>query len=257
MKNDWKSLINNPLGIIGFFLVIVEGMASLVITNSSLEWYHNLVLVIFIVLFPMLVLRVFYKLVSEHSDKLYSPKDFKDEKLFMDYINKDTGKAIKIKPFKPEEIELDEQFKAEIKKIANIKPFNEKLSTLIRVNSRITKFEQIISLLKDNGFNTVSYYPEDRFEQELIEPEINYNAIWIGKNTSYNTVKEVFEILKTFDFGEDFSIRNIYINDEASSEIFIGAYHNIRIPNFKQITSINYKEDFDKVSEIYKAYTLI
>ena len=69
-------VVNNPIGVIGLFLVLVEAIAALVVVNSSLPYSLNLILVLFIVIFPFIVLLVFYLLVTKHHQKLYSPSDY-------------------------------------------------------------------------------------------------------------------------------------------------------------------------------------
>ena len=83
VSENIKNGIKNPLGIIGLFLVITEAIASMVIMNSELNDTLNLILVLFIVLFPFAVLVVFYLLVSHHHEKLYSPSDYQDENNFV------------------------------------------------------------------------------------------------------------------------------------------------------------------------------
>ena len=79
-----KKLARNPLGIIALFIVLVYGFASLVtIFVNSFEAYERLLLVCFLIMFPVLVLIAFLWLVSKHSDKLYAPSDFSDEQNFM------------------------------------------------------------------------------------------------------------------------------------------------------------------------------
>jgi CheY-like chemotaxis protein len=75
-----KSLAGNPLGIIALFIVLVYGFASLVVAFSgSLTSTERIPLVYFLIFFPVLVLGIFAWLVSYHSEKLYSPSDYKDE----------------------------------------------------------------------------------------------------------------------------------------------------------------------------------
>jgi CheY-like chemotaxis protein len=75
-----KGLARNPLGIIALFIVLVYGLAALVTAfASSLTADERIPLIWFLVIFPVLVLMVFSWLVSKHSDKLYSPSDFKNE----------------------------------------------------------------------------------------------------------------------------------------------------------------------------------
>ena len=69
---------------------MVEGIASFVIVQSMLEKNQNTILVWFIVLFPCLVLVVFYLLVTKHHEKLYSPSDYRDEQNFMKSYNNTT-----------------------------------------------------------------------------------------------------------------------------------------------------------------------
>ena len=80
---DKSNFFKNPIGVIGIFLVLTEAIASMVIVKSSLKDIQNTILVLFIVLFPCLVLFVFYLLVTKHHEKLYSPSDYKDEKNFV------------------------------------------------------------------------------------------------------------------------------------------------------------------------------
>lgn len=86
------NFFKNPLGIIGIFLVLTEAIASLVIVNSHLNDLQNTILVLFIVLFPCLVLGVFFLLVTRHHEKLYSPGDYKDERNFVNTYNSLTQK---------------------------------------------------------------------------------------------------------------------------------------------------------------------
>lgn len=75
-----KSLARNPLGIIALFIVLVYGFASLVTAvGGDLRAEERLPLIWFLVVFPVLVLGVFGWLVSRHSGKLYSPRDFRNE----------------------------------------------------------------------------------------------------------------------------------------------------------------------------------
>jgi len=91
---DKGNFFKNPIGVIGIFLVLTEAIASMVIVKSSLDSVQNTILVLFIVLFPCLVLFVFYLLVTRHHEKLYSPSDYKDEKNFVNTylsINQNMG----------------------------------------------------------------------------------------------------------------------------------------------------------------------
>ncbi|GGH86880.1 hypothetical protein JOD43_003718 [Pullulanibacillus pueri] len=79
-----KEMIKNPLGIIALFISLIYAIASLVLTvsTSALSKNQNWVLVLFIVLFPLIVLSAFIYLVVYHHQKLYGPSDFRDENNF-------------------------------------------------------------------------------------------------------------------------------------------------------------------------------
>ncbi len=89
---DKGNFFKNPIGVIGIFLVLTEAIASTVIVKSNLNDFQNTILVIFVVLFPCLVLWAFYLLVTKHHKKLYSPSDYKDEQNFVNTYNSNTQK---------------------------------------------------------------------------------------------------------------------------------------------------------------------
>ncbi|BCI53937.1 hypothetical protein NIIDNTM18_32150 [Mycolicibacterium litorale] len=85
MEGDIKSftdtatkLSRSPLGIIALFVVLVYGIAALApaLYASSLGDAEKLLLVIFIVAFPVIILGVFAWLVTAHNDKVYAPTEF-------------------------------------------------------------------------------------------------------------------------------------------------------------------------------------
>lgn len=89
-----SNFLKNPIGVIGFFLVLVEAIASLVVAYSNLCEYQNTILVLFIVFFPCIVLAVFHNLVTKHHKKLYSPSDYRDEKNFVGTYDSLTQKDV-------------------------------------------------------------------------------------------------------------------------------------------------------------------
>lgn len=79
-----KGLARNPLGIIALFIVMVYGFASLVTGFAgAFTPAERMPLVYFMIIFPILVLIAFCWLVSKHSEKLFGPGDFKDEKNYV------------------------------------------------------------------------------------------------------------------------------------------------------------------------------
>jgi len=80
-----KDFARNPLGIIALFISLIYGFASLLLDSSAekLTEAERWPLILFIVLFPIMVLVAFYKLVTKHHGKLYAPGDFQDDKSFL------------------------------------------------------------------------------------------------------------------------------------------------------------------------------
>ena len=80
-----KDLVKNPIGIIALFISMIYGFANLLLgtTASSLTSDERSPLITFIVLFPVVVLGIFYLLVSRHHGKLYAPGDYKDDQSFL------------------------------------------------------------------------------------------------------------------------------------------------------------------------------
>lgn len=81
MYETAKSLARNPLGIIALFIVLVYAVASIVISLAKAEFYQNPFhpAVLFLAIFPLIVLGVFAYLVARHHRNLYAPQDYKDE----------------------------------------------------------------------------------------------------------------------------------------------------------------------------------
>lgn len=84
MKNA-QHFARNPLGIIALFISLIYGFASLLLGTSAehLESNQRWLLLLFIVLFPCGILLAFYKLVTQHHGKLYSPGDYKADDSFL------------------------------------------------------------------------------------------------------------------------------------------------------------------------------
>jgi len=82
--SETKHFIKNPIGIIGLFIVCVYALATLAATKFTPTLIGSNLIVLFIVVFPFVVLFTFYRLVKTVPAALYSPQDFKDEKIFRD-----------------------------------------------------------------------------------------------------------------------------------------------------------------------------
>lgn len=75
----------NPLGIIALFISLIYGMSALLLGASveALTPNNQTILVVFIALFPPVVLFTFAWLVANHHRKLYSPADYRSDEGFL------------------------------------------------------------------------------------------------------------------------------------------------------------------------------
>ena len=79
-----RGLARNPLGIIALFIVLIYGFASLVVgLSGQLGTTERMMLVGFLVAFPMMVLGGFAWLVSRHHTKMYAPADYRADESFL------------------------------------------------------------------------------------------------------------------------------------------------------------------------------
>jgi hypothetical protein len=84
-----QKLARNPLGIIALFIVLVYGIAGLVLgtTADTLAPDERILLVSFLVGFPVLTLGVFAWLTIRHHGKLYGPSDFREDRSFLSTLS--------------------------------------------------------------------------------------------------------------------------------------------------------------------------
>lgn len=81
-----KELSKGPLGIIAFFILLVYLIAALVILIADLEPISELIIVLFVSLFPALVFVGFCWLVAFHHHKLYPPSEIESSPRFVDMV---------------------------------------------------------------------------------------------------------------------------------------------------------------------------
>lgn len=96
MRNA-RQFARNPLGIVALFISLIYGFASLLLGTSAehLDSAQRWLLLLFIVLFPCVVLLVFYKLVTQHHGKLYSPSDYEADDSFLRTLSPRTLSPVK------------------------------------------------------------------------------------------------------------------------------------------------------------------
>jgi hypothetical protein len=79
----------NPLGIIGLFISLIYGFANWMLgsTANTLIPCERVIIIWFIVLFPVLILATFCYLVVKHHGKLYAPKDYNKDESFLQTLS--------------------------------------------------------------------------------------------------------------------------------------------------------------------------
>lgn len=92
-KEISPAFTRSPLGIIALFIVMVYAIAGIAGAATEYDCGQRWVIVSFMVTFPFIVMRVFYLLVTEHSDKIYGPGDFQSDRGFQDYVQGSSSAA--------------------------------------------------------------------------------------------------------------------------------------------------------------------
>ncbi|MCM8526552.1 MAG: hypothetical protein NE327_08560 [Lentisphaeraceae bacterium] len=187
-----KEYARNPLGIVALFISLIYGFASLLLGASAdkLESHERWPLLIFIVLFPFAVLLVFYKLVTEHHGKLYSPGDYKTDDSFLKTLSAEE-----------QEKKLEDDAKEATGNVFFSPSTEEKSQAVTLVKDRIRKSEDyVIQLLsKELGIEPdigVKISPEQyTFDAAYIMPGVRATILEVKYYSKpriiLNTVKEL------------------------------------------------------------------
>ncbi|MFJ5715567.1 hypothetical protein [Neobacillus sp. NPDC093127] len=257
-----KSFINNPLGIIGLFLVLVDGIAAFVIIQSKLTYSLNLIIVLFIVLFPVFVLLIFYNLVTKYHKNLYAPSDYKNDETFLKTFDHSlqTTVDIPVNEFYKNMLEnerdnnkelvkivenLEGQLKELVSKVNGIEITDvvgeEKKQEISKMSKKIVN---AVDLLKNEQFlisvnaklrnskELEGHFQKLGFKTELYDNNIKkekdaQESIWLGHKVPIETVKSV--IIKAHNFYPHIKYIHLsndnmdkYTPDYIHNQIFIG-----------------------------------
>lgn len=158
-----KTLARNPLGIIALFITLIYGLACLVLKEATLDSELQLILIWFLVLFPILVLGVFVYLVVWHYPKLYAPSDYKNENNFF-------------KATLPEKI--DEQLDHEIENDEIIEPLGDKKQQYMMMKSLAIKEIERRSNIDIKRHVSILLSDKERLEVDGISEEGHQVSIY-------------------------------------------------------------------------------
>jgi len=181
-----QKLARNPIGIIALFIVLVYGFATLLLgySGEKLSEQQRWAMIWFVIFFPVLVLFVFYRLVTKHHHKLYAPSDYPDPKDFLHSLSSDQknlhlakkvdndpeGPSQKQQVLPPKEIIKDDYVLAE--KLAFLKLEQEFQTTL----QKHISLKDRTDIIFDGAATTENllYLIEIKFTKK---PEIAYHTI--------------------------------------------------------------------------------
>jgi hypothetical protein len=155
IDSNIDKLTKNPLGIIALFILLNYGIASLVFgfVNNNITEYQRWTFIVFIVLFPFIILLIFYRLVTKYHTHLYSPSEYKDEANFLGMANKEFERKIEIEEMAELEREVNiggiegHEIKAEIEEMKNIS--NIKYNSKDEYNNIMNRYEKAEKLVLD------------------------------------------------------------------------------------------------------------
>lgn len=253
LMNNVRKLTKNPIGIIALFITLIYGVAGLVLStsNDQLSSAQNWTLVVFIVVFPFIVLAVFIYLVINHHQKLYSPADYRDENNFFRKLDKteqkqrlkekvesiiqeenfmDTEKLNKEKSnscFKNETNDQENKNGNDLLRTSKIEKVNSNLyNKLYAIEEhllRILEYEQNVNIKRQMVFDLhnslitfdgVAFYPD-----EIIGIDVSYVPSGkINKNTILKIKDKIRRILNNkyyrtvFKFIFAFASDNSFVN---------------------------------------------
>lgn len=145
-----RQLARNPLGIIALFIVLIYGLASMVITvNSTLTAPERFPIIIFLVVFPVIVLGVFGWLVSQHNEKLYAPIDFASDEGFHAAMKGGRGRS---KPV----ANLDRDISETVSNVLGAEEFISSLKGKVDFHEALTSVaEKITDEIRDKSFISI------------------------------------------------------------------------------------------------------
>jgi tetratricopeptide (TPR) repeat protein len=211
-----QRLSRNPLGIIALFIVMIYTMAALLVGLSKLDPGSQKIFVWFLVTFPVLVLIVFYVLVTKHSGKLYAPQDFSDETNFIRMIEAaGLEKSPRFTSFIKElsvnaEKELN-NFRIELEKtkLASLtdKPPKEVEEKLDDFSRRLEFFEALRIPLKPEDYinRGNDFYYKDEYEfalysyEKAIELKPDDAEAWYNKGVALSDLERHEEALTAYE----------------------------------------------------------
>ena len=236
-----KDYAHNPLGIVAMFISLIYGFAALLLGLSAdkLTANERTPLIWFIIFFPCLILIVFYRLVTKHHGKLYSPSDYREDSSFLETISP-AERQLKY------EKEAKEVLSAEMPTQTNKDVINNVKPPMLPPNF-ISKLVDISKELRAINDRVVA----------IIERELNINAqrnVRVGPTNTGLIVDAAFMTKSDLIFLEIKLIR-YPTSDPADSILFAASkLYQLYQNQFKLIIVVVYSFEKDKLPAIEKEW---
>lgn len=242
-----KDLVRNPLGIVALFISLIYAFANLLLgaTISSLSAEERYPLIIFIVSFPVIVLGVFYRLVSKHHGKLYAPGDYKDDQSFLRTLSPQE---------RQEKLEMEvaealpEQQLQDAAPVEPEKPASPPTTRAFTTDARTDSISRLYDDIRTTEAAALSYLekqygPAEAREVAIQDTGVNFDALL--KSTDKHTFAEV-KLLRG-PTPSMATLDRVLYNAVVADKFFRG--------RFKLVLLVVYrfnKEDLPKIESIWR-----
>ena len=144
-------LARNPLGILALLVVLVYGIAGYAASSSAFQPGERIILVWFMVLFPLIVLFTLYQLVTKHHDKLYAPSDFTNEDNFVRLLEGRIEASPKLQAIEKMAKQVQEEFTPLVLKASDDDESDQNALAIGNVSPKLDE-EKILKLLRDGKY---------------------------------------------------------------------------------------------------------
>jgi len=221
--------IRNPLTIIAIFAGIAEVSGTAVLPFIYVQ--NQSIFVWFLIIFPSLLVVIFFATLNWNHKVLYAPSDYKDEENFVKTLNFDFSK-----------LQTNTPTTSTDKKI-------EKIKYEINVVNFINAVQFIRLLKSKNFFANIYFDTQDEEDKGMRATPLEHKAIWLGGNVPLSIAVSIIKMAKEFfphieyiHLSSDSPDAPNYIHDQ----IFIGGATSAAIRlSIKKMS----ESDFNKLYE--------
>jgi len=242
MMTEKIGTIKNPLTIIAIFAGIAEVGGTVVLPFLEIE--NQKIFIWFLMIFPIILILLFFATLNFNSKSLYAPSDFSDEINYIKINKFDASKQEMV------QVEIEEKniYNNLIEEIAELKDdINTQIMSMPNFHSG--KYDIPITLetlpmsakLKESldalGFTNVSFSGEPFYSIDDSE------SIWVGEN-----IKDLDGIIKAIRIAKSFYTQLQYIDFTnhilSRNKIYIGGATSTALDKeLKKLSDI----DFEKI----------